>query len=77
MGTLSSPTCLAGLDLALKWVGRGSDPELARCTAAVALGCAQRHDCPTRDLCAERLQAIELLLERLPAPVRSISPPHH
>ncbi|MDO8606489.1 MAG: hypothetical protein Q7R40_08140 [Phaeospirillum sp.] len=66
MGTLITPTCIAGLDLALKWVGRGSDPEVARCTAAVALGCAQRHDCPSRDICADRLHAIEVLLEHLP-----------
>ncbi|TAN74541.1 MAG: hypothetical protein EPN20_02740 [Magnetospirillum sp.] len=66
MGLQARPTCLAGLDLALKWVGRGSDPEVARCTAAVALGCGQRHDCLSRDECSERLHAIEALLEHLP-----------
>ena len=59
------PTCLAGLDLALKWVRRGSDPEVARCTAAVATECGQRHDCPSRDDCAARLNDIEALLQGL------------
>ncbi len=71
MGTQGSPTCIAGLDLALKWVGLGSDPEVARCTAAVALGCSQRHDCPSQIECSERLRAIESLLEHLPLALMS------
>ena len=69
MGTCGSPTCIAGLDLALKWVGRGSDPEVARCTAAVAMECSQRGDCPSRRECADRLHAIQTLLESLPPAV--------
>lgn len=67
MGKHGSPTCIAGLDLALKWVGLGSDPEVARCTAAVAMGCSQRFDCLSQAECSERLYAIQSLLERLPA----------
>ncbi|OAN44751.1 hypothetical protein A6A04_07995 [Paramagnetospirillum marisnigri] len=62
MASQPLPTCLAGLELALKWVGRGSDPEVARQTAAVALECAQRSLCHDRDDCDRRLAAIAALL---------------
>jgi hypothetical protein len=61
----ANPTCLEGLDLALKWVGRGSDPDIARCTSAVARGCEQRCDCGFSGECLKRLRAIDdLLAER-------------
>jgi hypothetical protein len=68
MASLASPTCIAGLDLALKWVGRGSDPEVARCTAAVAWECDQRGDCPSQTECLQRLRDIETLLDTLLPP---------
>ena len=67
MASLATPTCIAGLDLALKWVGRGSDPEVARCTAAVARDCNQRGDCPNEGDCLQRLHDIDALLESLPS----------
>jgi hypothetical protein len=71
MGSRASPTCIAGLELALKWVGRGSDPEVARCTAAVALGCSQRNDCASQGECQARLREIEALLDSLSRVPRS------
>lgn len=52
-------TCLDGLALALKWAGRTTDSELARCTAYVAHACAHRHDCPCRHDCDQRLHALD------------------
>ncbi len=64
MATGTHPTCIAGLDLALKLVRRGSDPEIARCAAAVALDCCHRDNCCNNEACSSRLAAIEALLLR-------------
>ncbi|EME67852.1 hypothetical protein H261_21451 [Paramagnetospirillum caucaseum] len=52
-------TCLQGLDLALKWASRRSDPDLVRCTASVAHDCLHRHDCRQRSECDSRLHQID------------------
>ncbi len=63
MASVRHLTCLAGLDLALKWTQQGSDLDIARCTAAVAHECSHRECCCELAECTKRLKAIDSLLE--------------
>ncbi|WP_043744316.1 hypothetical protein [Paramagnetospirillum magneticum] len=62
MGRGLDCTCLQGLELAMKWAGRHSDPELVRCTASVVHECLHRDDCEQRGECDIRLHQIDAWL---------------
>lgn len=72
MGHRAACTCLAGLDLALKWATRGPNMEAARNASLVAQSCNHRCECPYQNECQSRLSAIDLLLNETTA-----VPVHH
>jgi hypothetical protein len=65
MGQGLDCTCLQGLELALKWANRRSDPDLVRCTSSVVHNCLHRDDCVNRSECDICLLQVDDWLARV------------